>query len=197
MANLAGPPRPPTLRHKTIKPTGMRFVPKMNIVISGPGEPPEGFLNGQNSVTEWLAYWALAKIFNNPRGSDVRVGPFMGGWPDWGYQTAQLGGHVRALGSAVVDFIVYQGATIIGIRIQTERFHIFADNKKQVYDIIQRADLERNGMTVVDVYDTALLNDPSGQKAVIAMKRAIGAIEDINPNVGRTALRGSKQKVIA
>ena len=197
MAKLASPAKPPTLRHKALKPTGNRFVPKIETLISGPGEPPDGFLDGQNSVTEWYAYWALAKIFNNPRGTDVRLGPFYGGWPDWGYQVAQLGGFVRALGSAVVDFVVYQGAVIIGIRIQTEHFHIFTSSKQQAYDSFQRFDLERNGLSVVDVYDTALLNDPSGQKAVIAMKRAIGRLEDLNPVVGRTALRGSKQRVIS
>ena len=196
MRSLSKPTGPPTLRHKTERPTGLRFVPKME-QVPGPGDPPDGFLNGQNSLTEWYFYWALAKVFNNPHGNDVRKAPFYGGWPDWSYQTAELGGHVRALGSAVVDFVVYQGMTLIFIRIQTERFHLFADNKKQAYDRLQRATLESNGPYVVDVYDTAILNDPSGQKAVIAAKRAIGRIQDINPDIGRTALRGSRQKVIA
>lgn len=197
MKSLAAPPRPPTLRHKAEKPTGPRFVPKDDVLISGYGDPPPGFLNGQNSLTEWIFYWAMAKVFGNPRGSDVRLAPFYGGWPDWGYQVAELGGHTRALGSAVVDFVVYQGLTIIGIRIQTERFHIFTESRKQVYDEIQRAQLEGNGLRVVDIYDTELLGDPSGQKAIIAAKRAIGRLENINPIVARTAIRGSRLKVLA
>ena len=196
MTKLSAPQRPPTLRKKASKPTGPRFVPSLE-QVHGYGDPPPGFLDGQNSVTEWMLYWALARIFNNPRGDDVRSAPFYGGWPDWGYQTSELGGHVRALGSAVVDFVVYQGATVIGIRLQTERYHLFANSQRYAYDLIQRSQLERNGMTVVDVYDTALLGDPSGQKAIIAAKRAIGRIEDLNPITSGTALRGSRLKVIS
>lgn len=196
LATLKSPAKPATLRHKALKPTGMKFIPKMEMIIGGYGDPPNGFLNGQNSLTEWIFYWAMAKVYNNPKGNDVRLPPFYGGWPDWGYQVAELGGFVRAPGSAVIDFIVYQGRTIIGIRIQTERFHIFTDSRRQAYDQLQQASLERNGLTVIDIYDTELLGDPSGQKAVIAAKRAIGRLEKLNPVIARTAIRGSHMKVL-
>lgn len=160
---------------------------------SGYGEPPPGFVVGQTSVTEWIAYWALAKIFDDPK--DPRMPPYFGG-RDWGYQIDRLGGYVRAVGSAVIDFVVYYAVTTIGIRIQTERFHLFADSRRQAYDTLQRAELERSGITVVDVYDTDLLGDPSGQKAIIAMKRAIGMLEPVNPIIAGTALRGSRLRVI-
>jgi hypothetical protein len=194
MRGLASPPRLPNLRHPAKSPTGSRFVPKHEILISGPGDPPPGFLNGQNSLTEWVCYWALAKIFNNPRGQDYRKPPFYGGFPDWGYQVAELGGHVRALGSAVVDFVIYQGGTIIGIRIQTERFHIFTDSRRHAADAFQLAQLEANGMRVVDVYDTQLLPVGDGQKAVVAMKRAIGRLPTIDPIIAGTAFRASRIK---
>lgn len=174
-------------------PQGPITIPRSETVVGDWYDPPPGFLTGQNSVTEWTAYKALAKIFGDPK--DPRVGPFYGGI-EWSYQIAELGGHVRALGSAVVDFVVYQGATIVGIRIQTEYFHLFTTSNKQAYDTIQRAQLEANGLNVVDVYDYDLLNDPSGQRAVIAMKRAIGRIERVNPIDAGSAIRGSRQKVI-
>lgn len=188
---LSSPPKLPTIRKPPAAPTGPKFVPKHNEIMGGPGEPPPGFLTGQNSLTEWYCYFALAKIFRNPK--DPRVGPFYGGWPDWAYQVSELGGHTRALGSAVVDFVVYHGGTTVGIRIQTERFHIFTDSRRHAYDAFQRAQLEQ-GMRVIDIYDDELLGDPSGQKAVVAMKRAIGLIEKINPVIAGTAIRASRLK---
>lgn len=189
---LSTPPTLPSLRKPAMMPTGPRIRPVDEIVIGGPGEPPAGFLNGQNSITEWIAYWALAKIFKNPRDADLRRPPFLGGWPDWEYQSPEAGGFMRALGSAVVDFLVHMGGTRIAIRIQTERFHIFTSSSRQAYDVIQRATLEHMGLRVIDVYDDQLLGDPSGQKAVIAMKRAIGLLENLNPVIGGRAIRASR-----
>lgn len=183
----------PIAKARAERPQGPIDIPKGETVLGDWYDPPPGFLTGQNSVTEWTAYKALARIFNDPK--TPRIGPFYGGI-EWSYQIAELGGHTRALGSAVVDFVVYQGATIIGIRIQTEYFHRFTTSNKQVYDALQRAQLEANGLNVVDVEDIDLLNDPSGQKAVIAMKRAIGRIERVNPVGSGTAIRGSRQDAI-
>lgn len=183
----------PDLKKAPKAPTGPRFIPAHELVVGGYGDPPPTFLTGQNSLTEWIAYWALAKIFNDPK--DPRQPPFFGG-VDWGYQIARLGGFVRAIGSAVVDFVVYQGATILGIRIQTERFHTYAGSKRHGYDLIQRATLEGSGLTVIDVYDTDLLGDPSGQKAIIAMKKAIGRIERVSPINAGTGYRASRLKVL-
>lgn len=195
MRGLSSPPKIQSIRHKPDKPTGPKIIPKERLV-PGPGDPPPGFLTGQNSLTEWICYWALARIFNNPPGDRVREQPFYGGWPEWGYQVAELGGHMRALGSAVVDFVIYQGGTIIGIRIQTERFHLFAGSRRIEYDAMQRMGLEANGMTMVDVYDDEILGDPSGQKAILAMKRAIGRLERVNPTVARTAIRASRLRQV-
>ncbi len=191
MRGLSTPPKLPKLKGPPQKPTGLKFVPKMN-EVPGPGLPPDGFLTGQNSLTEWYVYWALAKIFNNPK--DPRIPPFFGGYPDWGYQVAELGGHTRALGSAVVDFVAYQGGSILGIRVQTEFFHIYADAKKQAYDELQRAQLEGSGMIVIDVYDNQLLGDPSGQKAIVTMKQILNRIEILNPDLAGTGIRASRLK---
>lgn len=192
MRGLASPPRLPKLRGAgATMPTGSRFVPKLGEAISGPGEPPPGFLSGQNSVTEWYAYWALFKIFGTT-SDDPRRSPFYGLFPHFEYQSSELGTWTRALGSAVVDFIVFQGATLIAIRIQTERFHLFASSRIQANDALQRASLERNGLRVIDVYDDELLGDPSGQKPVVAMKRAVGLLEKANPLVAGTAVRASR-----
>lgn len=193
LKTLTSPPRLPKVKHPPQRPQAPAFVPKIE-TVPGPGDPPDGFLTGQNSATEWIFYWALARVFGEPK--DPRKPPFYGGYPFWAYQVAEIGGFVRSLGSAVVDFVIYQGPTILGIRIQTERFHIYTTSEKQAYDAFQRASLEAAGIDVVDVFDDQILGDPSGQKAVIAAKQAVGRIEKVSPIYGGTAIRASRLKVI-
>jgi len=191
---LSSPPDLPRLARPPQAPTGPRFVPAHETLIGGPGDPPPGFLTGQNSLDEWWWYWASAKVFDDPK--DPRQPPFFGG-EQWGYQIARMGGFVRALGSAVVDFVYYQDATVLGVRIQTERFHQFTDASKQGYDVLQRAMLEGDFMRVVDVYDEEFLGDPSGQRAVLAVKRVLNRIERVNPVVAGTAYRASRIRPLA
>lgn len=191
--NLNAPVKLPSLRTNAVRPTGPRRLRIIEQFIGGYGDPPPNFVGGQNSVTEWIVYWALFKIFD-PR-ADPRKPPFFGLKPYFDYQTAELGGYVRAIGSAVVDFLVHMGRTHVALRIQTEFFHIFTDERKHAYDLIQRANLARN-LTVIDVYDNDLLGDPSGQKAIISLKRALNLIEDINPVINGNAIRGSRLKAL-
>lgn len=197
MRNVTSVPKLPHVRSPSQKPTGLRFVPKGEQIVGGPGDTPwPGFITGQNSLTEQNAYWALGTIFQNPPRDRLKLPPFYGGWPDWGYQVPTLGSHTRAVGSAVVDFMVYQGGTQIAIRIQTEFFHGFTTSVKHVYDVIQQAQIEAAGYDVVDIWDNDLLHDPSGQKYIITMKKAIGRLSKIDPIISGTLIRGSRQKVL-
>ena len=36
-------------------------------VVGGPGEPPEGFVTAHTSRTEWVWFWASAKVLKDPR----------------------------------------------------------------------------------------------------------------------------------
>lgn len=183
----------PRLRANVVRPRGPRAVNVREQIIGGYGDPPPGFIGGQNSITEWIVYWALAKIFDSPK--NPRIPPFLGG-EGWSYQVAKGGKFRRAIGSAVVDFVVYYGRTAVALRIQTEYFHTFTDSRKQATDLMQRVNLTGNDLQVIDVYDTALLGDPSGAKAIVAIKRAIGMLEDVNPTTAGTALRASRMKVL-
>lgn len=191
--SLSSPPKLPTIRTKATRPTGLRIIPKSETLISGPGESPPGFVSGKTSESEWPPYWALAKIFKNP--IDPRLPPFFGGAPDWAYQSEQntLFG---ISGSTNVDFVVFQPPTIIGVRILSERYHLFTSSEKQAYDEQQKAALEAAGVTVFDLYEDEYLLDPSGQAAIIAMKRAIGRLSSLNPLTSGTALRASKMKTL-
>lgn len=175
--------RIPTLRTLAKLPEGPQIVQAIRRpdFQSGPGEPPPGFLNGQNSRVEWVAYWALAKIYGTPL--DPRQGPFTGGPPNWQYQTPLMGSYRRQLNSAVVDFLIDGEPKPVAIRLQTEFFHLITDAAQQARDRTQRMELENYG-PVIDVYDFELIGEndnETAQKAVTTMKAAIGRIERPDP----------------
>jgi hypothetical protein len=182
--------RLPKLRRPPAMPTGPKRLrlTSPEEVRGGPGNAPPGFLNSINSKSEWIVYWALAKIFGNPQ--DVRQGPFVGGPPDWSYQAAYDGGS-RNVGGSVVDFIVYTAKVPVGIRLVTEYYHLFTNRRKQVQDEMQKLALE-GAVDIVDVYDYDFLNDPTGEAAVRVVKLAIGRMERPNPLLTGVALRGTR-----
>jgi hypothetical protein len=170
--------RPKPMRTFTRIPQGPRMYrqPTKPVVQGGPGEPPIQFLDPSlhGSATEWIVYWALAKIFNNPK--DPRVGPYIGGTPDWEYQKYAMGGRSRA-GGAVIDFAVYTvpGGKPIGLRLATEFFHFFAGSAKIASDEIQKELLSRD-FDIADIQDYEITGDPTGQAAIIKVKQALGLI---------------------
>lgn len=135
--------------------------------ISGPGEPPEGFVRGSTSLSEWILYWALTKILG-PEG-DV-----------WEYQQSMQGGR-HLLGGAVVDFVIYQGAVVLGIRLQTYRFHLSADAKKQATDLDQFLALSGPEVIIIDVFEDDIIKDETGQAAIRIVLDIINRRERINP----------------
>ena len=190
---LSTPVKLPKLRANVIRPRGPESIHIKEQFIGGYGDPPPGFIGGQNSITEWIVYWALFKVLDPT--ANPRKPPFFGLPGKFDYQSPQMAGFVRALGSAVVDFLIRQGGTFIALRIQTEFFHIFTDERKHAYDMVQRANLMKK-IRVIDLYDNELLGDPSGAKAIVAVKRALNMIESLNPILSGNAIRGSRLKVI-
>lgn len=167
--------RPPHMPRSPVFPKGPKFLqqPKGSGHVSGPGEPPPGFITPTNSISEWVIYWALAKVLGFPK--DPRVGPYTG-WPGlWTYQTPFEGGRAAG-GGQVIDFVVYppgggiQGA--IAIRIQTERYHVLTDQSKQTLDWLLA---QRLGGTyrVLDIYEQDYIGDASGQAAVLTVKQGL------------------------
>ena len=175
-------------------PHGNRIVSVKEEYIGGYGDPPPGFVRGQTSASEWIVYWASFKAFG--AREDPRQPPFYGLPGKFSYQSPELGGFIRSIGSAVVDYLYYLGPEMVAVRLQTEFFHLYTDNRKQADDEFQRVLLERKGIRVYDMYDYDVLGDPSGQKAIIAVKRALGLIERVNPLKDGTAIRGTKLKVL-
>ena len=188
---LRGPSRialPPDLHRKQpIISTGPKWIELANIRQqgAGPGEPPPGFVTPHTSRTEWIAYWALAQIFGEPR--NPRTWPYLGGYPLWQYQVGLDGTQANA----VVDFMINRPGSSrrLGIRIQTGYIHFGKGVEVIAYDQQQLSSLLRY-IDVVDVIDTDLLGDDSGQRAIVTMKAAVGMIQSINPVAAGTVHRG-------
>lgn len=156
--------------------------------LGPPGDPPPGFVTPKTSATEWPVYWGLARILQTPDPKYVRSSPFVGGPPIWTYQAYVEAGSDK---SSNLDFVVWQPGARgkpIGIRVQTEFFHNFANNETQVYDIIHRDRLEK-GFAVVDLYDSDYMRDPTGSAVIVLLKEALGLIERPRMGSGRTAQR--------
>ena len=153
-------------------------------VIGGPGEPPEGFVGAHNSKTEWLVYWGFAKVLKDPK--DPRKPPWVGG-ADWSYQKSIDGG--RIVGGEVVDFVYISAHNkTIGVRVQTERFHVMTDAAKQMSDFFLKA--ETKGVdTVVDIFDQDFIDDPTGRAVCVVVANAIKGIQRYSPIIAGTAQR--------
>lgn len=152
---------------------------------SGPMQPPPGFVTPTTSAVEWNFYWACAKYFKDPQ--NPRQGPFFGPKLQWGYQIGLDGG--RQEGGAVVDFLIYSPGRSrrLGVRIVTQYFHLGLGSGKIAFDEIQLSNLLKY-IDVVDVYDSQLLDDKTGEKSMIALYHALSGMNAINPVAAGTAL---------
>jgi len=136
----------------------------------GPGKPPPGFLTQQTTEDEWYIYWALAKIFSDPGPITVRQAPFAGGL-DWEYQAVKSS--LGLTGKTAIDFLIFLPGELVGLRIQTERYHVLVDEEKSAYDVSQFLALSRS-ITMHDLYSQDFIEDASGESAVRVTIEALG-----------------------
>lgn len=150
----------------------------------GPGEPPTGLVTQWTSKTEWYVYWGLAKVLGTPK--DPRKPPFSGG-TNWQYQKALDGGR-QIRGGQVLDFVIFNGSRTIGIRVETERYHIFTSAQKQAEDFYQRT--HSSGVDiVVSIFDQDFIGDPSGASVCRVVAEALKGDQPANPIRFGTARR--------
>lgn len=187
------PVRPPRLRSIPSIPRGPRMYRQKPGAdrISGPGEPPPGFLTFTNSRTEWVIYWAISKVLKYPK--NPRIGPFAGYPGMWSYQTPFEGG--RAIrGGQVIDFMIESPNSKYGtlaIRIQTERYHVFADYRKRAKEVILQTRVARH-VRIVDIFEQDITMGPnaeSGLAAIMEVKKAIFGAKAFDPLRAGTARR--------
>jgi hypothetical protein len=155
--------------------------PERNV---GPGDAPAGFVQATTSKSEWIAYWALAKVMQDP--PDPRNPPYYGG-QTWGYQVALDGGRSRK-GGSVADFIVWLPSEPIVIRLVTERFHVAAGPTKTALDRAQAFRLEKYA-SVRDLYEQDIIADRTGEAACRKVVELLGGRERINPALAGTFRR--------
>lgn len=166
LPKLSGPPRAPREHHQRFS-----YGPDIAGIAyaapgSGPGEPPEWFLGPQTTKTEWFLYWALEKLLG-PEGVE------------WEYQ-GSAGGNLRQFRHAQIDFIIYQGARQLAVRVQSFRFHMDVGPFVQQYDEDQFIGLHQPGMIVVDVFEEDFIFDETGQAAIKVMLDVMNL--NIRPN---------------
>jgi hypothetical protein len=174
--------RPPSIPKAPSLPKGPRWeqrLRKQAKLVTGPGQPPPGFVTGTTSSVEWVFYWALFKALAPDR--DPRQPPFFGADGLFRYQKAFDQG--RQIGGQVIDFVVFPNQKSrfqIAIRLQTVQFHQNAPQRQQSMDQMRKVRLA-SFMGIVDVWDYELLEENGGagdgSKAVVRAKQAVGLIE--------------------
>lgn len=179
-------PRIAPLRRPPVRPTGpkiYRLQAKPQMVAVGPGEPPEGFVTAHTSKTEWWVFWAIAKVLNDP--PDPRQPPFVGG-ENWAYQKAEEGGRIK--GGQVLDFVVFNGERSIGIRVETERYHIFTTADAHARDFYLKTH-SAAADEIVSIWDQDFMGDPTGQAVCAVVARALKGEESASPIAFATGRR--------
>lgn len=153
--------------------------------------PPEGFLTAHNSVDEWMVYLALAIQLKDP--PNPFKGPFVGGIK-WVYQKGAAAtpfGRAtfdRAPGSSVSDFAIAEGAGWLVLRLQTERFHVFASALIQEKDT--QININLRGVTeVIDLFSQRFIHDTTGEAVSRDVAMALKHIQMPSPTTIASAIR--------
>jgi hypothetical protein len=191
---LGKPQRLPTLKRFAVHPTGPRHLhlgQRPTRIGIGPGEPPPGFVisTAHNSKTEWLVYWAIATLLDDPH--DPRQPPFTGSrLGNWTVQVMEDGGRVS--GGSVTDFQVKTPTGWIGIRVDTERWHTMAAPNQQLKDLFLKTHVKAL-QKVITIYEQHFIEDSgpqgTGQAVCRVVALALRGIELANPIRAGTARR--------
>lgn len=170
LPTLGGPPTAGSLHLTTVgfgpKQLGIQVRPQY---VGGPGEPPEDFIGGTTSLPEWYLYWALTEILG-PEGDS------------WLFQESMMGGR-HLLGGAVVDFVVYLDSLTIGIRLQTYRFHLAVEPRKQASDLDQFLALSNEDLILVDVFEDDIIYDENRRMDETGRAAKLVVLDIINLNI--------------
>jgi hypothetical protein len=187
LPGVGKPKKAKRLQKFSIFPRGWRHL-KLGVrrarIGIGPGDPPLGFVGAHTSRTEWLVYWALAKKFGDPK--DPRQAPFTGSrLGTWFYQVMDQGGRVPA--GSVSDFQVKTPLGWIIMRVDTERWHIFASAAQQAKDLFLKTHLKTG--KVVTLYEQDFIADDTGEAVMKVVALALKGLELPNPIRTGQALR--------
>ena len=180
-------PRPKRIRYFTVKPQGPKIyqLGKNPELDSDWFSPPAAFLDPKyhGSKDEWRYYRALMLILDP--GRNPRQPPYTGG-KHWVYQKSVEGGRIP--GGQVVDFVVDQGNRMLGLRIQTERYHVMAGPDKIAFDFYLKQNAKGIDL-IIDLYTQYSEADKSGRATMAQVKNALKGNQEPNPGPFGTALQ--------
>jgi hypothetical protein len=159
-----------------LRPTGPRFLKLGRLPNTRPDwcTPPPEFVGAHTSLPEFMIYAAIFLI-KGEKGNP-RTPPFVGG-VDWTYQDPLLGGRLTR-GGQVCDFSVRWGSDEICIRLQSERYHVTAENAKRVDELYEKA---HSDMRIVDIYEQDFRADCSLRAACAVVANALAGRDAPNP----------------
>jgi len=158
-------PKPP---RGTIFPSGPKGLGLERSTVIVTEITPEMFPGVQfASYDELLPYWSLTKILG-PEGML------------WFYQKSDMGGR-HLPGGAVLDFAIEDRFPPIGLRVQTERFHVGVSSQKRAYDYEQMIFLAQSGYEVRDIFSHQYLHDPTGQTCLKLVYGILNGTSQPNP----------------
>jgi hypothetical protein len=181
------PPAPPAglgkrrssggnVTRKPIKSFGPKYLKKHALPLMAADwcVPWPTFVGAHTSLSEQMIFRAIAEIKNDPPHPEKP--PYVGG-TDWTYQDPLLGGRLN-VGGTVCDFLVQHGGNEVCIRLQSERYHVFADMAKRMDELFEKT---HSTATTMDIYEEDFVADCTGEAAVRVVADALALREPGDP----------------
>lgn len=164
---------------------GPRWLHGQSLAIQQPDwcTPPPTFVGAHTSASEWMIYKALSRLLGDPPHPENP--PYAGG-VNWTYQDPLLGGRLSR-GGQVCDFLVSQTeAGDVCIRLQSEHYHVFADNAKKVDELYEKTH-SPSGVIIRDIYEQDFVADCTGEAACRVTAQVLAGREASDPAVSGRA----------
>jgi hypothetical protein len=170
-AGVSSTARPPRPIHPTQLPGGSHHyrVATPADLQGGPGLPPVGFINGNNSIEEWYAWWAFWKLLKSKPGEGV-----------WLYQGLLAGGGGQ-FASIKPDFIIFQPFRPLVVRVQSDRYHLLVNSARIALDDLQKVIMIKLGYGVIDIYPQHYMKDKRGGAVLSVCRDALNGRQRPNP----------------
>ena len=174
----------PAVEKQPIRRFGSKFLRLFADPIQGNDwcTPWPGFVGAHTSLSEQMIYQALARITGDP--PNPKEPPYAGG-VTWTFQDPLLGGRLSR-GGQVCDFLVQWGTDEVCLRLQSERWHVYAENAKKADEAFEKA---HSTAIIRDIYEQSFVGDCSGEAACRVVANALAGREDLSPEVSRGAKR--------
>ncbi len=159
-----------------IKSFGPKYLKKYALATIG-GDwcvPWPTFVGAHTSLSEQMIFKALARVLGDPANPEKP--PYVGG-VNWTYQDPLQGGRLT-VGGQVCDFLVNHNNTEICIRLQSERYHVFADIAKRMDELFEKT---HPTAFVIDIYEEDFVADCTGEAACRVVADALALRESGDP----------------